>query len=169
MISVWVQTTGSKGEIAMKRALVLACVAAAVVAGCSSDDSGAASDPYASARQLCLETTNAYRAQVGAAPLVRNTPQEYCTDAEAKSDFESGKAHGAFQSCKESAQNECPHWSGTPEDVVKNCLAMMFAEGPGEPYSAHGHYINMTNTKYTQVTCGFYVSGGSIQMVQNFW
>lgn len=153
-----------------KRTLVWSCLAVLLAAGCGSDDSDSGgSDPYAAARQLCLETTNGYRAQTGAAPLTRATSQESCTDGEAESDFASGKPHGAFGSCKESAQNECPHWSGTPEEVVKNCLEMMFQEGPGEPYSDHGHYINMTNTSYKQVACGFYVSGGSVQMVQNFW
>jgi len=33
---------------------------------------------------------------------------------------------------------------------------MMFDEGPGEPYSAHGHYINMTNPAHSRVACGFY-------------
>jgi hypothetical protein len=47
---------------------------------------------------------------------------------------------------------------------------MMFDEGPGEPYSAHGHYINMTSTSYSQVACGFYVtSDGSVWIVQNFY
>lgn len=147
------------------------CMVTVLAAGCGSDDGEGAggTDPYAAARQLCLQKTNEYRAQTGAAAVVRNTAKESCTDGEAKSDFESGKAHGAFPSCGEKAQNECPHWSGTPEQVVSNCLAMMFQEGPGEPYEDHGHYINMTNTKYTQVACGFYVLNGSVQMVQNFW
>jgi hypothetical protein len=153
----------------MKPALVSFCALVLVAAGCGSDDTDTAVDAYASARQLCLEKTNAYRAQTGAAPLTRNTGQESCTDSEAKSDFETKQAHGAFNRCGESAQNECPGWPGTPDKVVENCLAAMFAEGPGEPYSEHGHYINMTNTKYTQVTCGFNVSNGSVQMVQNFW
>jgi hypothetical protein len=45
----------------------------------------------------------------------------------------------------------------------------MWDEGPGEPYSAHGHYINMTNPSYTMVACGFYeTAGGSVWSVQNF-
>jgi hypothetical protein len=38
----------------------------------------------------------------------------------------------------------------------------MFNEGPpptnpctGSCYRQHGHYINMTNTRYTRVACGF--------------
>jgi hypothetical protein len=155
----------------MKRWHALLWVALFGAVACSSDASSptGSTDPYDSARQLCIDKTNGYRAQVGAAAIARATDQEACTDGEAKSDFDSGKAHGAFGTCKESAQNECPHWSGTPSDVVTSCLAMMFAEGPGSDYSAHGHYINMTNASYTRVSCGFYVDNGAIQMVQNYY
>jgi uncharacterized protein YkwD len=45
----------------------------------------------------------------------------------------------------------------------------MWDEGPGEPYSVHGHYINMTNPSYSMVACGFYeTGGGSVWAVQNF-
>jgi hypothetical protein len=45
----------------------------------------------------------------------------------------------------------------------------MWDEGPGEPYSAHGHYINMTNSSYSMVACGFYeTADGSFWSVQNF-
>ncbi|MBI5531272.1 MAG: hypothetical protein HY898_01055 [Deltaproteobacteria bacterium] len=155
----------------MKRWHASVWIALFGVVACSSDDGGggSSSDPYDKARQLCVDKTNAYRAQTGVAAVARATDKEACTDGEAKSDFASGKPHGAFGTCKESAQNECPHWSGTPEDVVTNCLAMMYAEGPGEPYSEHGHYINMTSAKYSRVSCGFYVENGAVQMVQNFY
>ena len=45
----------------------------------------------------------------------------------------------------------------------------MWKEGPGTDFSAHGHYINMTNTKYTKVACGFATtSAGKIWSVQDF-
>lgn len=54
--------------------------------------------------------------------------------------------------------------------MVDGCLADMFAEGPGEPFSKHGHYLNMTSLKYTSVACGFFVTGdGRVWMVQNFY
>ena len=40
--------------------------------------------------------------------------------------------------------------------LLDGCLAQMWAEGPGQPFSAHGHYINMSSTSYTTVACGFY-------------
>jgi hypothetical protein len=53
--------------------------------------------------------------------------------------------------------------------MIGNCLAAMWAEGPGEPYSAHGHYINMANASYTKVACGFAVrSDGRVWAVQDF-
>jgi hypothetical protein len=67
-----------------------------------------------------------------------------------------------------SAQNECPGW-GSTEQVINGCLQLMWDEGPSEPYSAHGHYINMTNPSYTMVACGFYeTASGDVWSVQNF-
>ena len=81
--------------------------------------------------------------------------QETCASSEAASDSQSGTAHGAFGMCKESAQNECPGYSGSYATMLPKCLDLMWKEGPGTDFSAHGHYINMTNPKYTKVACGF--------------
>jgi len=40
---------------------------------------------------------------------------------------------------------------------------------PGEPYSAHGHYINMTNPQYRSLECGFYEADGHVWLVQNYF
>ena len=46
---------------------------------------------------------------------------------------------------------------------------MMWDEGPGEPYSEHGHYINMSSASYTMVACGFYQNAqGEVWANQNF-
>ena len=125
-------------------------------------------DPLESYRQRCDDEINRYRATEGKAPYGRWRGAETCTDGEARSDSETGTAHGAFGSCGEWAQNECPGW-GSLEDTVTGCLAMMWAEGPGEPFSEHGHYINMSSTSYSQVSCGFYVTpSGSVWAIQNF-
>ena len=53
--------------------------------------------------------------------------------------------------------------------MIPQCLAMMWAEGPGSDFSAHGHYINMSSTQYTKVACGFYtLQDGSVWAVQDF-
>lgn len=129
----------------------------------------AASSPLDSARNLCVQRTNEYRARVGIAPVARRSDAEACSDAQARSDAASRTAHGAFGQCRERAQNECPGWPGTPEDVINRCLAMMFAEGPGAG-AAHGHYTNMTDTKYRGVSCGITtLPSGELWIVQDFY
>jgi hypothetical protein len=56
-------------------------------------------------------------------------------------------------------------------------MLSMFQEGPpptssctGTCYSTSGHYINMTDTKYTSVACGFYTTAsGQVWQVQNYF
>lgn len=125
--------------------------------------------PFEQARQLCVQRTNEYRARVGVGPVARRADAEACADAQARSDGAANTAHGAFGQCRERAQNECPGWPGTPEDVINRCLAMMFAEGPGSG-PAHGHYVNMTDTKYRGVSCGITaLPNGQLWVVQNFY
>lgn len=144
-----------------------------LLSGCGSDDgagpnAAAGNDAHASDRQACVDRVNGFRATLGLSPLMRWTEQETCTDAQAKSDSQSGEAHGAFGSCKEGAQNECPGW-GSIEDTIHSCLQSMWDEGPGEPYSEHGHYINMSNPDYTKVACGFHeTANGKVWAIQNF-
>lgn len=121
------------------------------------------------ASQLCVDTINQYRATIGMGPLARWTEKEACAEDQGLADSRSGTAHSAFGQCGEWAQNECPNWPGPPAAMIGNCLALMWAEGPGEPYAAHGHYINMTNPSYTKVACGFAVlSNGRVWAVQDF-
>ena len=111
-----------------------------------------------------MQKINAYRATLGRPPLVQWTAEETCTDGEAKSDSESGTAHGAFGSCSEHAQDECPGWPGPPGTLIVNCLAQMWAEGPGG-----GHYENMASTSSTKVSCGFFQTpSGDWWATQNF-
>ena len=116
--------------------------------------SSTGSDAYAQARQDCVDSINAFRATESLPPLERWTAQESCVDNQSRLDSESGVAHGAFGDCGERAQNECPGW-GSVEQILSGCLSSMWAEGPGEPYSEHGHYLNMSGD-YTKVACGFY-------------
>jgi hypothetical protein len=114
----------------------------------------------------CVQHINSLRASVGLGPLARWNSAESCVDAEAESDSETGKAHGTFGQCQESAQNECPGWSSMsgPSGIVPGCLDMMWSEGPGG-----GHYDNMTRAGYTMVACGFHqTSSGAIWAVQDF-
>lgn len=121
------------------------------------------------AAQLCVDTINEHRATLGLPPLARWVEAESCSDEEAESDGNTGEAHGAFGSCDENAQNECPGWGGPPDSMIVPCLQLMWDEGPGEDFSKHGHYINMSSTRYTKVACGFHTfPDGSVWAVQNF-
>jgi Cysteine-rich secretory protein family len=114
----------------------------------------------------CVEHINSLRASVGLGPLGRWNSAEDCADGEAESDSESGRAHGAFGSCGEAAQNECPGWSsmGGSAGIVPGCLDSMWSEGPGG-----GHYDNMTRPGFSMVACGFHEkSSGAIWVVQDF-
>jgi len=125
-------------------------------------------NPFDSASQICVDTINEHRASINLPPYARWTDAEGCSDGEAESDSSSGKAHGAFGTCMESAQNECPGWPGPPAQMIPNCLQMMWDEGPGD-FSEHGHYVNMSSTQYKKVSCGFFtMANGSVWAVQNF-
>jgi hypothetical protein len=127
------------------------------------------SDPTARARELCVARINEYRGRVGVGPIARRADRESCTDAQARSDGATGSIHGAFGQCGERSQNECPGWNGSLESITDRCLAMMFAEGPGQG-AAHGHYNNMTDARATAVACGIATApDGKIWMIQNFY
>ena len=119
-------------------------------------------------RRRLVDTINQLRGTIGLAPYARWNA-ESCASRRAQADAASGTAHGAFGSCGESAQDECPGWPGPPETMIGQCLAQMWAEGPGSDFSTHGHYINMSSTSYTMAACGFFVlPDGSVWATQNF-
>jgi hypothetical protein len=125
--------------------------------------------PDSSAEQLCVDTINQYRASLGLPALKRWKTSEGCADGQAKSDAKTGRAHGAFTLCGELGQNECPGWPSPPTDALPQCLAQMWAEGPGADFNKHGHYLNMSNRSYTQVACGISeLPDGTFWSVQDF-
>lgn len=139
-------------------------------AGSSTGGAANPGDMYGDARIRCVDRTNALRATKGLGPIPRLASAEPCVDGQAKSDSESGKAHGAFDACldevkgwKGVAQNECPNY-GSVEDTLTKCLDAMWAEGPGG-----GHYDNMTGDS-TDTACGIYTTpNGKVWLVQDFW
>jgi hypothetical protein len=132
-------------------------------------DTGNPGNPYDDAAQHCVDVINMYRASIDVPPVQRWVDAEPCSNDEAQSDAMTNTPHGAFGQCGEFAQNECPGWPGPVNQLLDGCLAQMWAEGPGEPFSEHGHYINMSNPAYTQVACGFYETNqGTYWAVQNF-
>jgi hypothetical protein len=130
----------------------------------NNNSSGTPSTGASSAEQTCVDTINAYRKMVGSPALTRWTAEEKCSDGQAQSDSSTQAAHGAFGMCSENAQNECPGWPGPAQQMIPECLKAMWGEGPGG-----GHYENMKNARFTQVSCGFYtLADGSVWAVQNF-
>ncbi|MEZ4473874.1 MAG: CAP domain-containing protein [bacterium] len=122
--------------------------------------------------QDCVNRINQLRAECQCLPPLRRWQAgEACADTHAEYDS-TRSPHAGFQGriCAESGfgQNECPGW-GSTRDVIVGCLQQMWDEGPGEPFQAHGHYLNMTNGRFSQVACGFYTTpAGQVWAVQNF-
>ncbi len=119
-------------------------------------------------REDCVRRVNQFRWECQCLPpLQRWTAGEACADQQAAHDAQTNSPHNGFSSgiCspRGNAQNECPSWNSW-DRVVSGCLQQMWDEGPGEPFSAHGHYINMSSNRYTMVACG---EGGG-WFVQNF-
>jgi hypothetical protein len=130
---------------------------------------GCGGSAYEAATEDCVDAINKDRATLGLPAYTRWTVEESCVDGQAAADAASGTPHSAFGQCTEHAQDECPGWPGPPEQMIGQCLAAMWAEGPGTDFSKHGHYINMSSTSYTQVACGFHVLGdGSVWATQDF-
>ena len=158
-----------KSAVSIVAACLIACACSSASDGGGDGSDGGSNDPFAAARDACVAKINEYRATLSLPPYAGWSSEGTCADGQAESDSKSGTAHGAFGTCGESAQNECPDWPGPPESVVQNCLAAMWAEGPGSDFSKHGHYINMSSTSYTTVACGFFqTSSGGWWAVQDF-
>lgn len=119
-------------------------------------------------REDCVRRINQFRWECQCLPaLTRWREGEACADQQAAFDAQTSTPHNGFSSgvCSPRgfAQNECPRW-GSWGNVISGCLQQMWDEGPGEPFSAHGHYINMSSSRYSTVACGV----GEGWYVQNF-
>src|SRR3569623_1748176 len=123
----------------------------------------------------CVTRVNQFRACVCLPPLARWTDGEACADMDAAYDPANG-AHAGFIagicSPEGNAQDECPAW-GSATQVISGCIQQMFDEGPpptadctGDCYEMHGHFINMTNTRYTKIACGIATVNGKVTAVQ---
>lgn len=104
-------------------------------------------------------------------PLARWTEGESCASMHAEHDS-TRSPHAGFGDgiCSPGGfgQNECPGW-GSVDDTISGCLQLMWDEGPGEDFAAHGHYLNMTNPDFGEVACGFFTTpDGEVWAVQNF-
>ncbi|HJK90964.1 MAG TPA: CAP domain-containing protein [Polyangiaceae bacterium LLY-WYZ-15_(1-7)] len=138
------------------------------IAGCAPALLPSTGDPY----EDCFRRINQFRAECQCLPpLARWEEGEGCADMHAEYDS-TRDPHDGFRDriCPEggNAQNECPGWPSV-NATIDGCLQAMWDEGPGEDFNAHGHYINMSSTRYTMVACGFYTTpDGRVWAVQNF-
>jgi hypothetical protein len=142
---------------------------------CTLDPPASTGDPA----EDCVNRINQFRAECACLPpLERWTEGEACADEMSEYDSVEDSAHAGFQDdiCEGgSAQNECPGWR-SEEQVIDGCLQAMWDEGPpptdpctGDCFQEYGHFINMTNTRFNKVACGFFTTaGGEVWAVQNF-
>jgi hypothetical protein len=140
--------------------------------GSSGGTTAGSDDPH----QKCVDRINEYRATLQLAPLARWVEGEACTDQQSADDNVTDKAHGNVGKCDESAQNTCPNWRSV-DQVLSGCLQLMWDEGPppdpdnctGDCFQMHGHFINMSSTRFTKVACGFNTGAdGKVWSNQNF-
>jgi hypothetical protein len=137
---------------------------AAPIPGCTPQPVPNSGDFY----QDCVDRINQFRWECQCLPpLARWASAEACTDNQSAADQASNSPHGNFGSCGEYAQNTCPNW-GSQDDIIGGCLQAMWDEGPGEPFSQHGHYLNMSSTEFTQVACGYSSGPNGVWSNQNF-
>jgi hypothetical protein len=117
----------------------------------------------------CMSAINARRQGVGLAPLERWSVAEACASTQGRDGASNGQPHGAFGRCGEMAQNVCPSWPGSAEAMIDACIDSEWKEGPGTDFGAHGHYLNLSSTKYSRVACGFFTTpNGQVWAVQDF-
>lgn len=129
--------------------------------------------------QDCVDRINQFRVECACLPpLERWTEGEACADEMSEYDSVQDEAHAGFRDdiCGGgSAQNECPGYRSETQ-VVELCLQQMWDEGPppqdpceGDCFQMYGHFINMTNERFTKVACGFFTTDGNeVWSVQNF-
>lgn len=126
-------------------------------------------DEFVQARKQCAEKLNAYRAQVAVAPLTQWPARETCADIQVKTDAKNNFPQGMKGMCSEKGRVECTGYPGTVEEVMTNCFAKLWAQGPGTTLD-HVDYNTMASPDFTRVSCGFYPNGdGSVWVLANFY
>ncbi|MDQ3032716.1 MAG: CAP domain-containing protein, partial [Myxococcota bacterium] len=122
--------------------------------------------------QDCVDRINQFRWECQCLPpLARWSDGEACAAMHAEYDS-TRTPHSGFRDgiCSPggNGQNECPGYASV-DQTIGLCLQQMWDEGPGEPFSEHGHYINMTNPSFGRVACGFHeTASGQVWAIQNF-
>lgn len=114
--------------------------------------------PYENPTDYVIRYVNEVRRLAGVAPLTLKILSNGKCIFDQCSDYKSsGIPHRLFGACGEIGQNQCVFYSLGSADISK-CLDTMHAEGPGLDFEKHGHYLNMINPDYTQVTAAYYAT-----------
>jgi hypothetical protein len=120
---------------------------------------------------FCVDEVNRLRAAGGAAPLANSGRIATFSTEAAQVDGEAHEAHRHFYATRggdgvSRAQNEIPWWKparyGSVRAIVREGLAMMYAEGPG-----HGHYDTMMGN-FSEMGCGIAIINGEVTVSQDF-
>jgi cysteine-rich secretory family protein len=190
-----VMSSGSGGAASSGTGGVMSSGTGGTMSG-SGGTSSNGDDEFDSVRQFCVDYINMYRATMNLPALEREThDRELCSDMGAKEDSDANRAHGSAGMCFMDApyygagQNTCPSLpvggfgAATLQDALKQCIDQMWAEGPPPSgttvqqciddhagcFQMHGHWINMIQTMYKSVSCGFYMKAdGSYWANQDF-
>ncbi len=130
-------------------------------------------------RKDCVDRINKLRKLEGLPNLVRDQSKETCSNDDAKVNFQSNDPHA--QMCGQ-AQNTCPELVST-DKILNVCIQQQmyyqekqnYMKNPNNCYNAPwpntcGHYVNMTDTRYTKAACGLYrtPSGGFFSVINFF-
>lgn len=120
---------------------------------------------------FCIQDTNALRARVGAAPVLRDTTLEAFAADGARLDAASGVIHQHFQLSGPSLpgnryENEILNIDAASLGTIQAAMHAMnnlwFAEGP-----SGGHYQNTLGPQ-VRLGCGVFLQKGLITIVQDF-
>jgi cysteine-rich secretory family protein len=166
MGALWILDAALRRSLAAGALAVLALAAPLAVS---------AADPVDPA-QLCVDLINRKRASINAPLLERWREGERLAASQAAEDGRDQTPHGAYRrriesgAAETSAQNECNDTDTRTESMIGACINGMWAEGPEAPDGReHGHYVNMSSNRYSQVACGFALApDGRMWSVQNF-
>jgi len=175
-------SSDTRSRVVRARFLVLGVTMAGALSACSapgnpvSPDSAAATPnggtSLSAETAFCVDEVNRLRATVGAAPLNRSDRIEAFSGEAARTDTEVRVAHHYFKLTNGGngtamAETEIPWWPlsryGSTRTVIKEGLAMMWAQGPG------GSHYDIVRGDYTEVGCGVFISElGEVTVSQDF-
>lgn len=114
-----------------------------------------------SAEDTNVQSVNAVRAAVGAAPLARSAE----LDAKAVVQAQAMAAKGTIFHSADLASGVSPGWRGIGENVA---VAGSAVDAQRALEQSPGHYANMVNGSYTEMGIGIVPSNGKVFVVQVF-